>query len=172
MGTPQKKPAKRRCKGRNKGGKRCGAAPLKNSGHCRAHDPTVPEETRFGTPEQAGAAGASPKPARKLTTVLLRKLDEHAEELIERLLEATRAEKGVLVGSGDDASVEMIPDHPTRIRAVAELYDRAEGKPKQATEITGRDGGPIQTEAVPDYADPKVREAADVLLGRSADSEE
>jgi hypothetical protein len=155
VSTPRKKPAKRRCKGTNKAGARCGAAPLKGSDYCRAHDPTVPEETRFGTPEQAGVAGSSPKPARKLTSILLRKLEERAEEIVDGLLDLTQVEEPA-----------------TRLRAIAEVYDRAEGKPKQATELTGRDGGAIAHTVAPDYADPKVREAADVLLGRPADSEE
>lgn len=43
---------------------------------------------------------------------------------------------------------------------------------KRRLEHFGADGGAIRHEVTPDYSDPKVREAADVRLGRPAESEE
>lgn len=52
-----------------------------------------------------------------------------------------------------------IRDNPSspeaaRVAAIRELLDRGFGKPTQHTEITGADGGPIQTQAVQDDRPP------------------
>ena len=135
-----------RCAAQNRAGEPCKAHPLKGTDRCRAH-PIAPDPARFGSPEQAAEAGASPKPARKLTTILLRKLEARADDVVEALLEGLEADKAVVVASGDTAEVEMVPDVPVRLRAAAEIWDRAEGKPRQALELTGEDGGPIDVAA-------------------------
>ncbi len=148
MSTPRKKPAKRRCKGTNKAGERCGAAPLKGSDYCRAHDPKRPDGDRFGSPEQAAAAGASEKPrVPKLTEVLQRRVEEEAEQIIGVLFEGLEASRGITLrlGGGQDTLVET-PDHTARIAAARELFDRAIGRPKQALEHSGPDGDAIRTE--------------------------
>jgi hypothetical protein len=136
----------RKCLGSNAKGTPCQAAPLSGSKWCRAHDPNLPDETRFGSPEQAGKAGASPKPRTlKLREELNRQVEEKAATIVDVLFDALLADKGVIVGSGETAFVELVPDHAVRLRAVQELFDRAEGKPRQALEHTGAEGGPIRT---------------------------
>ena len=50
---------------------------------CRAHDPTVPDETRFGSSVQAAQAGASEKP-RTLGVIetMRRRVEDRAEEVL------------------------------------------------------------------------------------------
>lgn len=63
--------------------------------------------------------------------------------MIAALIDALVADRGVVVGQGENASVEFVPDHDARIKAARELLDRAHGKAKQQTEVTGADGGPV-----------------------------
>ncbi|HWT24524.1 MAG TPA: hypothetical protein VN213_13545 [Solirubrobacteraceae bacterium] len=81
------------------------------------------------------------------------------EPVIAALIDALIAERGVVVGSGDDATVEFVADHAIRIAAARELLDRAYGKPRQATEVTGPDGGPITLTVPTDGADRAARAA-------------
>lgn len=163
--------AERVCLGVNRAGERCKAAPLASSEWCRAHDPNVPESDRFGSPEQSARAGASPKPrALKLREALVAKVEAEAEVLVERWLEAANATKTQFSGQGEDAFAEQVPDYASRLRALADIWDRAVGKPAQEIELSGSDGGPIQTEGTVDIADPEVRKLAHDLLHRRAQS--
>jgi hypothetical protein len=66
--------------------------------------------------------------------------------VIGALVDALTADRGVVVGQGESASVEFVPDHDARIKAARELLDRAYGKARQALEVTGDDGGPLGLE--------------------------
>lgn len=161
--------AKRQCLGTNKRGQSCGVAPLRSSDYCRAHDPNIPDSDRFGSPEQSAKAGASPKPrALKFREALIAAVEREADSLVARWLEASNATKTVITGSGDDVLAEQAPDYAVQLRALADIWDRSVGKPNQALEITGEDGGPIRTEQALDIADPKLRALAHELLKRQA----
>ena len=58
--------------------------------------------------------------------------------------------------------IGYVADHAIRIAAVRELLDRAYGKPKQSTEISGVGGGPIETAKVP-TAEDHAQEVALIL---------
>lgn len=165
---------KPRCAGSNAKGEPCKAWPLSGSRFCAAHDRNLPDGHRFGSPEWSARAGASEKPrALKLTEELNRQVEEKAALIVDALFEALLADKGVTVGHGDDAFVEVVPDHAVRLRAIAELFDRAVGKPRQAIEHTGDNGGPIKTETdlSPDVAE-LLKQARDrIAAGRSAGAE-
>jgi hypothetical protein len=66
----------------------------------------------------------------------------------------------VVVGQGESASVERVPDHDARIKAARELLDRAYGRARMALEHTGSEGGPIE-----------LKGAAGVDLRRLSDGE-
>jgi hypothetical protein len=158
--------AKRRCKGNTKAGKRCKAPPLKNANYCRAHDPSLPDDARFGSPDQAAAAGRvggghNRKP--RMTEEFRERVDQLIEVIVAVHLEAMTATRPIQVGYGESAYTAEIPDHRTRLAAANSLLDRAHGRPRQSTEITGEGGGPIRVSEQA-FADPKVRKAmADVV---------
>jgi hypothetical protein len=136
----------RRCTGITRAGGPCRAAPLTGRDHCSAHDPIRPDKTRFGSPEQASRAGASPKPrALKLTEALNRRIDEQADAVIAALFEALLATRGITIRVGDGKDeLASTPDYATRIVAAREILDRGLGRPRQAVELTGEDGRPIE----------------------------
>lgn len=120
----------RRCKGLNRQGEPCGAAPLKDSDYCRAHDPDLPPEEAFGTPEQAARAGAAEKPrVPKLREAMAILVEERAEEILMPYFDALQAVRlvAVRIGEGTDEIIEA-PDHGTRLAAAKGLHDRANGK--------------------------------------------
>jgi hypothetical protein len=147
VGTPRKTPAKRRCKGTNKAGERCGAAPLKGSDYCRAHDPDVSGSARFGSHEQAKAAGdlgGRPK-APRVVDVMRERVEEDVDRILVPYFDAL---EGAVVHATFEG--EVLPsDHPdigARIAAAEKLLDRVYGRPKQALEHAGPDGSAIRTE--------------------------
>lgn len=62
-----------------------------------------------------------------------------------------------------------IEDGTEALPAIREIWDRLEGKAAQAVELTGEDGGPIQTEDV-SARDELLRRIAD-LATRTGESE-
>lgn len=42
------------------------------------------------------------------------------------------AERAVVVGTGPKARVEIVPDMELALKAIREIYDRAEGRPSRA----------------------------------------
>lgn len=148
---------KRKCSGTTKAGKPCGAPPLKDQAVCLAH---ADAETRTKAQFLPGGNGKGGRPKNpRVVDILRERLEEHADEVIQVYLDATRAIK-------DDE-----PDHAIRLRAVEALNDRAYGKPGQSLEVTGKDGGAIEVNEIA-FDDPKVREAADELARRVGSARE
>ncbi len=155
---------KRQCHGTNKRGNPCGVAPLTGSDYCRAHDPQLPAESRFGSPEQAreAATGVERRYPRLRETVA-RKLEAKADRIIDAQIEALDATRAVVVGEGEDAHVEVFPDFLTRLRAGDTLTSRALGRPHQTTDAT------VRSESISvafDAADPETRRLLGDLLRR------
>lgn len=147
---------KRSCQGTNKAGKPCNGNPLKGGDYCLAH---ADEQTRasvgFGG-SRAGALGGRPS---------LPKPTELARELIERNVVAVLRPHfkalgvmlnddgttgpldhgAILTGEAKDGTVvpSTIEDLGAQIAAAEKLLDRIYGRPKQQTEVSGPDGGPV-----------------------------
>lgn len=135
---------KRKCSGTTKAGKPCKANPIKGTDFCLSHSDA---ETRasVGFTAEAGKLGGRPKTPTVIDAIreeVERRMDEITGALWEL---ANAAERAVVVGNGPDAHVEIVPDNDLRLKALRELLDRSHGRPKQATELTGAGGGPIQT---------------------------
>lgn len=146
--------AKRRCKGTTKKGKRCQSPPIEGTDLCISHSPkAVQANVGFGGAEN-GAKGGSARKVPKLTEVLRERVEDRAEEIIDKLLDGLDATRAVVVGTGPKARVEIVPDQDQVRKTVADIYDRFEGRPRQVSEISGPDGGeiPIGT-AIPNEAD-------------------
>jgi hypothetical protein len=79
--------------------------------------------------------------------VIRERIEADIEPVISALVDALTAHRGVVVGQGESASVEFVPDHDARIKAARELLDRAYGKARLALEVTGEDGAPVAFDA-------------------------
>lgn len=153
---------RRRCSGLNKRGEPCGAFPLKTGDYCRAHDPNLPDEVRFGSSVQAGVAGGSPKPRYiNLREALEREIEANAERIVGAQLEALEATRVTV--NEETGEVHVHPDYATRLRAGDTITTRALGKPTQLTEVSGVDGGPVQIASTFDLERLSVSEKLDLL---------
>jgi LmbE family N-acetylglucosaminyl deacetylase len=95
-----------------------------------AHAPADVRASRGFTPE-AGRLGGRPRNPR-VVEVIKERIESDLEIVLSPLREALTA-----------TTPTGHPDHPVRLRAAAELLDRAYGRPRQATEISGADGSPL-----------------------------
>lgn len=162
---------RRACQGTTRTGTPCTVPPLTATGAatlglpehdqpwCRAHHPDLPASARFGSRAQARAAGRQGGRPRvpRVVDILKERLEADADEWIRALKDALGAEMPYTVGYGEDAYVEFVPDHRTRLKAIEIALDRAYGRPRQQTEVSGPEGGPVQVEAPPDAAARSVR---------------
>lgn len=120
---------------------------------CYAHLPKKIQERFNAKPiggKQPGTGGLRVRP--KPNQVLREIFEQEITTWIQPYIEALTAETPVVVGNGRHARVELMPDHRTRQRAAEAIWDRVYGKPKQTTELTGADGGPVEVEV------PKTKE--------------
>lgn len=130
---------KRRCTKRTKAGKACRGTPIAATDYetCVSHAPeAVKTELGFGGSENARKGGEATR-VPKLTELLREKVEARAEEIVEKLLDGLEAQKGLVVGNGPDAYVEMVPDRSEVARTLREIWDRLEGRPKTHTELSG-----------------------------------
>lgn len=160
----------RACKGTTRKDTPCEAKPLKagsviegvtvNGNHCRAHDPDLPDSARFGSRAQAKEAaklgGRPPMP--KPTEVARQLVERHVYAVLRPHFKALGLELeddgsvtpmtlgAVLTGESKDGIViaSKIEDLGAQIAAAEKLLDRVYGRPKQSTEISGPDGGPVE----------------------------
>lgn len=153
-----------RCNATAKNGEPCKAHPLKGSDYCGAHDPALPESARFGSPAQAKEAAklAGRPPMPKPTDVMRRLVEDNAAVVLRphfrtlgfdievgedgpRLVEFEGGPAKIYGTSKDgDVRVSNYDDLGAMMAAAERLFDRVYGKPKQQTEITGGDGGPVE----------------------------
>lgn len=143
---------KARCTATTKAGTPCKAPPLNGTKLCMSHSPAETRES-LGFVADNGKGGRKPNP--RAVDVLRERLEERIDEVLDPLFEALEAEASIVVGAG----LVRQPDHRTRITAVRELLDRVYGKPKQQTEITGANGGPVEIVAPLDAAERSARAA-------------
>lgn len=158
--------AKRDCEGTNRRGRPCSAAAVRaekgDPRYCLSHQP---EETR----EALGFGGSQPgagRPRNERPLDLARQLViDNAHAFLRpylRTLGLDFDDAGQVVPSPDGGAVLVgrdkeggvfpsdVEDLGAKIAAAERLFDRVFGKPRQALEHTGEDGGPIQTEGALD----------------------
>lgn len=172
----------RKCAGTTKKGDPCKAAPLTDTDFCLAHsDEETRGETGFGGPQPGSGVPARPKPseiAKRLieaNELALQRpywltlgydvvIGENGPELVER---ATGGAK--LYGTSKDGYVQVSPhdDLEAMQRAAERLQDRVYGKPKQQTEVTGAEGGPVQVVSIAPDPD-RARSIAELLQQQGA----
>lgn len=164
MQTPQKP----HCHGTNATGQPCKAWPLRDHNYCRAHDPQLPATRRFGSAEQASAAGKlGGRPRRPREIDLIQEVaEERKAELRAVFTDGLVANRSVVVGDGKYAHLESMPDHAHRLKVAAEMLDRLHGKPRAAGDSVDQS----VTVQVALVTDPQLRDAARVLRQRVAAS--
>lgn len=174
--------AKRRCNGTNAAGNPCDSPPLRKgtviddvkvSGDwCRAHDPELPDSARPGGAQPGAGRPRLPRPSE-----IMQRLAEENVLALQRPYWRTLG-YDVLIGPDGPYLVELAEggakmsatfegrvkvsqhdDLGAQMAAAEKLQDRVYGKPKQATEISGPDGGAVNVRNV-DIADPDVRKWA------------
>lgn len=125
----------RRYQATNRAGKPCRAAPLRDADYCSAHNPNAPAQTRFGSVEQAADAGrkGGRPPAPRTGDVLRERVEADAGRVLAPYFDAIHADRPIVVAGG----VEMVADHPTRLRAAEALLTRAYGSPRAPREEHG-----------------------------------
>jgi hypothetical protein len=147
-----------RCTATTKAGNRCLKLPHPGLEVCIAHAPReVQKSAGFGGPQPNAGRPRLEKPlevARRLV-----------EENVEQLLRPHFAALGCRLERNEAGELAVIPDPDLRpkvtasyqgivtqstiedlqaqLEAAERLFDRVYGKPKQATEITGANGGPV-----------------------------
>lgn len=125
---------KRRCNAKTRSGKPCRAWALKGHLVCLSHaDEAVRAEMSFGGSENGAKGGAATRKAKPLE-VLREKVEGDIERWLKPYEDALDAVRPVLVGYGEDAYVEMIPDHKMRVSATEAVHNRLYGRPKTVTE--------------------------------------
>lgn len=160
------------CQGTTKAGKPCKAAPPRGADYCRAHDPDLPDSTRFGSTEQAtdaGHLGGRPKLPRP-HEVMRDRIESEIDAVLEPYFAALT---GAVAHSFYEGELVLSdePDYGARIAAAEKLLDRVYGRPRQQLEHTGHNGAPIKTEGTLDVSSPKVREHLSAALAASAEAE-
>lgn len=150
------------CKALGKSGKPCKRSPMKGSDYCNTigHDPNASPSVGFGSRAQASAAGklGGRPPLPKPTDVARQLIEENVTRILRPHFLALGMDLAgdgsvqivpgaVMVGESKDGDMiaSDIEDLGAQIAAAEKLLDRVYGKPKQATEISGPDGGPVKT---------------------------
>lgn len=171
--------AKRQCKAEKRTGGPCGSPPLvpgkmfgdysASGDFCLTHDPDLPDEYRIGGATPGGGRKRKPRPdevARRLVEdnviavlrpywrtlgfdVVIGADGPELEKLPDGGAKATATHQGEVIASD-------IEDLGTQMAAAEKLLDRVYGRPRQATEISGPEGGAVEVRNV-DIGDPDVR---------------
>lgn len=182
---------KTRCSKKTKAGKPCKAWALSGRDFCMAHaDEATRAEMGFGGPvngAKGGAATRVPKPLEMARTLLeenaavilrphFRTLGYDVEVTGEGRLELSELEGGgaKVYGESKDGVINMsaYDDLAAMINAAEKLLDRIFGRPRQAMELTGDGGGPIETrELLPSDADFHSEVAAVLAEAEAAKTE-
>jgi hypothetical protein len=121
-----------RCGAQTKRGTPCSRPRIRGHETCLAHAPADVRRSRGFTPE-AGRLGGRPRNPR-VVEVIKDRIEAQVDTVLAPLVEALSA-----------TTPTGHPDHPVRLRAAAELLDRAYGRPRQATEVSGPEGAPLLT---------------------------
>lgn len=170
--------AKRTCKGLTKKGTPCESPPLKHGELCISHDKEAQGIVGFGGSQPGSGRPRLPKPtdiARQLLEDNVRiALQPHFRALGYEIeqdgdgLHLIAAPNGgaKLYGTEQRTGQVRVSQHDdlgAQIAAAEKLLDRVYGKPKQSTEITGAEGGPVAVASAFDLSKLTVAEKRDLL---------
>lgn len=158
---PSKSGMSRACDATNKAGSPCQAAPLLGRPYCRAHDPDTPGNARFGG---SNGGGRPRKP--RAGDVLRERIETDIDKWLKPLEDSLEAGRAVVVGTGPNAWVEVVPDYAVRLRATADALDRVYGRPAQSHEVKhSGDASRLDAEIDALLAEMSRREGSDAPSG-------
>lgn len=148
------------CTATTRAGNPCTASPLHGTSLCLAHSPANVRESA-GFVADNGKAGRPKNP--RAVDVLRERIEQDIDRVLKPLFDGLEAEQGIALSiKGGGMELATLADFDVRIKAARELLDRAYGKPKQTTEISGADGGPVEL-STPQDALERSRRAAMLL---------
>lgn len=171
-----------RCGKPTKKGPPCKNSPVKGKKRCIGHLPKKEKEALgFGGPQPGSGHPGKPKP----TEIMRHLVEQHVQVVLAphfRTLgydvvrddesgELTIVERkggGAKLHGESKAGIVKVSNHDdlgAHIAAAEKLLDRVYGRPKQATELTGAEGGPV--ELVP-VSREKARTVGGILAGVGA----
>lgn len=160
-----KKKPKNPCTAKRKDGKPCTAPARKDQPTCWAHAPKEEQEKAgFGGAQPGAGRPRVPRPSEVIAQVILDNIAIVLKPYFKALgydVIATPGQAVQLVHEGGGAKVihrgwdgeravtelSEIDDLGAQMQAAELLLNRAFGKPRQALELTGDEGGPIETSA-------------------------
>lgn len=156
-----------RCLAITKRGSVCKAPPLAGTDHCISHAPKeLQGSLGFGGPQP----GSGRPPAPRAVDVLRERVEADIDRVLAPLFDALTATDGVTIKVDGEVEFFETPDHTIRLAAVRELLDRAYGKAKQATEVTGADGGPVVGFDPKRLSDDELRQVVSIVGRGRGDS--
>lgn len=128
-------------------GETCGRVTYGETDACWGHQPKEVKRAKgFGGPQPNSGVPRKPRTIDRLRE----RVEELTDEIIAPFLDGLKAE--CCVGHAKDPETGervpiMMPDLKRRQESARELMDRSYGKPKQISEVSGPEGGPIETTA-------------------------
>lgn len=148
------------CTATTKKGTPCTRPRIDGQDVCIAHASKEVRASRgFGGVQPGGGRPAAPR----VVDVIRERIEQEIDDWYQVLLDARDAEKAVTIGYGEHAHMELVPDYALRLAAFREAMDRAYGRPKQQTEVSGPGGGPIDLRGL---SDDELRATAAELRAR------
>lgn len=111
-------------------------------------------------------AGGGRKPKPTAMSILRERFEANADRYLQPLEDAITALKAHVVGNGGSAHLEFTPDIALQLKAMTEMIDRIYGRPKQVTELTGFEGGPVEVQVPND--EERARGLAAILASTGA----
>lgn len=153
-----------RCSGTHVTGRPCRGWAIKGTGLCMGHQPKE-IQMEYGFDPANGKGGRRKPNALEIMRV---RVEAEIDEILKPFFDGLTAEKALAVSGGykEAGYVEYVDDPAIRMKAAEALLDRVYGKPKQTTELSGPDGGPVSIE-LPKTSE-RASDVARILAGAGA----
>lgn len=134
---------------------------------CVMHSsPAIRKELGLLNTDPRANPGAGRKPKPTAMSILRARFEENADRYLQPLEDAITALKAHVVGNGGSAHLEFTPDIALQLKAMETMIDRIYGRPKQVTELTGFEGGPVEVQVPND--EERARGLAAILASTGA----
>lgn len=113
-----------------------------------------------------GIPGSGRKPKPTAMSILRERFEAEADRYLKPYEDALSALKANVVGNGGSAHLEFTPDVALQLKAANDILDRIYGRPKQVTELSGFEGGPVEVQVPND--EERAKGLAQILASTGA----